>query len=209
VDRPASSLDIVPTVLEELGVLESVQRGGTWELQGVPLSQLPEARSREAFDGDQMIELPLSLEEELTTVLTWKLATFGSGAEPDALYRKAAPQGHLIGRPLPAGAEEAAESTIVLDGEKGARRNLHFDPASGTIPLLIRGAVLTPEDDTTPRALAAVVDGRVEATVQAYIYQAGHQRFSVLLPEAALEPGDNQLEMVVLRTGADEATESR
>ncbi|MDY7094109.1 MAG: sulfatase-like hydrolase/transferase [Acidobacteriota bacterium] len=212
VDRPASSLDVVPTVLEELGVLDSVRQAGRWKLQGIPLSQLPETRNRKALDDDRWIELPDSLDDELETVLTWKLATFGSGAEPHALHRKAAPRAHLIGRPLSSALavtdKATGEDRVILDGADGDQRTLFFDPASGTIPLLVRGAVFTPKDDAASRTLAVAVDGFIEATVRSYVYEAGHQRFSVLLPESALPSGEHRLEVVVLGAeteGIDEA----
>lgn len=209
VDRPASLLDVVPTVLEEIGRLEAVQQEKSWELQGVPLSQLPETRVRWTWTEDRLVRLPSSLGDDLKTVLAWKLETFGAGAEPHALYRKGAPQSHLIGQPwsptLAAPSEKITGSDrVVLDGSDGDQRVLLFDPASGTIPLLIRGAVFTPKDDSAPRSLAVVVDGTVEATVRSYVYEPGHQRFSVLLPETALPPGEHSVKVVVLGAEGEE-----
>lgn len=200
VDAPASSLDILPTILEELGMLDQVQAALGAPLEGLPLDHLRDERTRLVFVGQQVRPLRPGLERERDLVLQWKLATFGEGSDPEALFHKASPRPDLLGTPFTVLPEPPANLRILLDGAEGPSQTVLYDPTSGEIPTLIRGAVFTGNDSTTqPPTLAIAVNGTIQATVNAFSYKPGHYRFAVLLPEGAVGAGENLLEVGCLR----------
>lgn len=196
VDRPASSVDVVPTILDELGMLDAVRAEGEWKLDGVPLDELPESRERRVYLNGELRPLPPGLEAERQRILDWKLATFGDGSNPDDLYHKAAPLPHLVGRALASLPPAPGDHRIVLDAADGPTRTVVFDPSTGRIPALVRGALRLSEGSSPPAAVAIAVGDVIRATAEPYLYEPGHYRFSVLLPEQALEEGENVVRAV-------------
>ncbi|HEV2773731.1 MAG TPA: sulfatase-like hydrolase/transferase [Thermoleophilaceae bacterium] len=127
-------------------------------------------------------------------------ALFGSGGS--RLYG-IGPNAELIGRTvsdLPVGGGDGARAQF-----KGRGRLLAYDPRSGFSPSHVVGQVRgsRPADGRESRELAVGVNGRIAAVAESYRSRDGEDEyFSALVPESALRPGRNAVELFeVTRAG--------
>jgi Sulfatase len=134
-----------------------------------------------------------SLEGRRRGNLRLKARLFGVGRE--SLYR-IGPHPELIGRPV----DPAALPGSPLRAETGDRRPW-FDPASGFVPSWISGRVVGGPAGRR-HDLAVALDGRIAAVARSVrLRGSAQERFSALVPEDALRPGANSIEILELRGG--------
>ncbi|MCB1056215.1 MAG: hypothetical protein KDD11_12010, partial [Acidobacteria bacterium] len=187
-DAPVANIDIVPTILQAAGLLTDAASDP--RLEGFPLDQAPPDRLRRVFLSGKNIPLAADLLEERDRILAWKLATFGDGSDPDAIYQKASPRPDLLGRPIASLPPNPTGLRIVLDDAEGATKTFSYDPASRWIPTLVKGTVISERALTEPGPVVAIaVDGIIRATVRAHAVEEGRWRFEVLVPEEAVSAG--------------------
>ncbi|MCB1058183.1 MAG: sulfatase-like hydrolase/transferase [Acidobacteria bacterium] len=195
-DRPASSVDVAPTILEALGILDQLKEKRGWGFDGLPLSQVGPDRQRATCFGDERIRIPQNLEADFDAVLKWKLETFGDGSSPEALYQRGSPRPDLIGVPRDELPRAEFDGELLIDGSDDNTDRVVFEPASGRAPLLVAGKILHSRDEPTEEApnIAILVDGTTRATARTYPLVNGERQFEVLLPEDALRVGENFIE---------------
>jgi hypothetical protein len=177
VDETVSTLDVLPTIADHLGIDLS------WEVEGV-------SRAREAGRGLRTVRLnaaprPLAIPvEELERLRDERVALQSDlfGRTWADLYRFGA-QPDLIGRRLRdiplASADRQAE--VSLDGEDWVATDTY-------VPAFVSGSVA---GDLA--SVAVVVNGRIAAVVSPY-----SGRFSALLPESAFRRGPNEVRAIPL-----------
>jgi hypothetical protein len=184
-DRPARTVDVLPTIAAMLGIeLPFGVDGET--LDGPPRA---DAEAQVSVGDRSGGEETLSFDDYLdhrAAVVAEKIALFGSGAWRE-LYRFGS-LSELIGRPAPSGSD--AEFTL-------ADSDLYedVDPQSLAIPALVRGEI--GGDVGADEPIAVAVNGTVAAVGRTYEI-AGGTYVSVIVPPSSFRPGENEIRVIRL-----------
>ncbi len=192
-DRNAESVDILPTILDALGLKTDYRPDGR-SLLGSPV---PGRRSKRLVtDAEQTLNFPAGLDGLFASV-SRKLELFGGG-EYDP-YRLGDRYG-WIGRMAPA---TAAASPIRCRLDREAYYG-SVDPAAPVVLTNIAGRLQRAQANghPAPLQLAVAVNGTVRATTETY-FDDGQEKFAALVPEDALRAGRNDIAVYDLR-GPDE-----
>jgi hypothetical protein len=185
VDDPVETVDVLPTIAGELGVRVP------WRLDGKSLFG-PRARERFHLVGDRatFAPRPAALEARREEALRRQLELFGGGLygigpNPELLGKGLRDLSVLARGDASASLEQAAElRSVDLDSEE--------------LPARLTGAISG--EGTFGRSLAVTLAGRVAAVARSYS-SGGEERFSVLVPEAALREGANEVGLFWVRPG--------
>jgi hypothetical protein len=190
-DRNVETTDILPTMADILKIEIP------WKVDGCSLvSPSMPARTEKIIISDTGSKFTFqSVQAERKESVRHKLRLFGSTSTPDGLFR-IGPRSELIGRPVDSFAI-SGPSRIDCDIDSGG----YFDNVDFNAALVlthITGQVFRPhQEDPKPLHLAVAVNGFVRAMTETY--QAGNvERFAALLPESALRPGHNEIEVYVV-----------
>jgi Sulfatase len=192
--RAATTLDVLPTVADVLGI------DLPWKLDGRSLRARPVVRNVHVGrrDDPAVVTEPEVVASDVRRVARRNAALFGNGA--DSLYRLGS-RPALLGRPvagLRRSVAQGARVTIARDAELGSVRK-----ASGYVPTHVLGRIswrsLRPTDD-----LAVTVNGRVAAVTSPFTSGAD-TLFSTMVDENALRDGKNSVDVYAIR-GAGRAT---
>ncbi|MGK2956655.1 MAG: sulfatase-like hydrolase/transferase [Solirubrobacterales bacterium] len=168
------TLDVVPTIAEELGV------EGMYETDGVPLQgQVPE---RDVTVKDVKNEtFTVTIDEiikQRTAAIAERNARFGTGP----LYTLG-PAPELIGDQAPAIKGAADEATLDTPGKWD-----DYKPGeSPEVPMWVTGVLDGPKTGTT---IAVGVNGRIQGTTKSFDFK-GAQHFGTLVDPASLTAGRN------------------
>ena len=187
--RPVETIDVLPTIADELGIRLP------WRVDGRSATGPPPA-GRPAVDMQTRAWRPLrvdaaDLQRRVRAAVARKTAFFGSGHDDVALYA-GGPNRELLGRPvsaLRAGGGAGASATIDAAAEF-ARVDLH-----GALPSHLTGRISGAGPGR--HDLAVAVNGRV-ATVSRSFPWKGHESFSAFVPPQAFRPGRNRVEVFLL-----------
>jgi hypothetical protein len=194
---PVRTIDILPTMLDLLGVEPP------WQMDGVSvvsddyraLVSLPIVTR----DSDVVSFDAAAVHRAKQETVRWKLERFGSGADSLDLYR-IGPFPDLVGTPLhllERGDPSPELKVVLYNPEKYA----DYDPEGPYVPAVVRGLVLVERDESVCLDLAVAVNGTVWATTSSHTCEGRRLPFSCLLPMAALRGGANTVE--ILRIGGD------
>ncbi len=178
-DRPAETIDVLPTIADELGV------DLPWTVDGTALADVDRRRVRRfthvqgnSFATFQLDD-PVRLDAELADVLELGTDSVLRGRLPDRWWATG-PEPGAIGR-RPAGARLDAELDRV--GEY-----LDVDLDDPVVPAFVSGRVA----GAVPR-VAIVVNGRTAAVVGTFTDDGGPGRFAAMIDPARLVEGVNVL----------------
>jgi hypothetical protein len=144
------------------------------------------------FAGSYPVDTP-AYERNKDAALERKLSLFAHG-----LYALG-PRPDLLGRrldDLPLSRASGARAEIV-----GAGRFARVEPSSGVVPAHVLGTI---EGGARGggRTVAVAVNGRIEATGLTFALEgSGDEHFSELVPERALRPGGNRVEVLLVTGG--------
>jgi hypothetical protein len=191
VDSLAHTIDVLPTIARVLHVPLP------WRVDGRPLVGRRAAAGGRVtmLRGDgSTVGLPLvALRAQRRRTLARQAAAFGTGSFA-SVYR-IGPHRELLGRRVADLSPRApSTSTVELD----ARTLLDaVDPTSGFVPSFVEGTLT---GGSAPRDLAIAVDGRIAAVTETY-RRYGETRFSAFVPEDALLPGPNAVDVFAVRGG--------
>jgi sulfatase-like protein len=173
-DKPLETIDVLPTIADELGIRIP------WKVDGrsalLPARANPR-RTIEAkkFKHTYLVDTP-SYEARQQAALARKLTLFGSGH--DDIYAFG-PRPDLIGDPAPAGGR-----TVVVGD-------------SGLLPTHVTGSIAGGRPGGG-RTVAIAVNGRVVATGTTFtLAGARTEQYSVLIPERALHAGRNRVQVLL------------
>lgn len=187
-DRPASTVDIMPTVASVLRMPLPGVDGRS--LTGPPWGD--RERVVRAVDGElgPPIALPAGAGPRDAAVdRSWATYPTGSG-DPHRLFRLG-PYGPLVGRPVPAGVARDPGLRATLDD---AGRFDDLDPAAPELPVLVSGTVTAAGGAAPPREgarLVVAVDGVVAGTSWVRDVSGGRGAFTALLDPSAFQRGRN------------------
>jgi len=191
VDAPLSTIDVLPTIADELGM------DLPWEVDGQPARSAVRDRTRRLRQLDARGDfLPLDLavlERQRRQLLELKHGYFGAGAQPPGLFG-IGPARRLQGQPLRQAArgEEVEGDLDVRDSDELGK--VDFD--SPFLPALVRGRFETDEDVAS---VAVALNGVVRGS--GYLYGATGE-FEVMVDPAGFREGENDLEVLAVTTAA-------
>lgn len=190
VDGLVESIDILPTIADVLGARLPFQVDGRSLLapEGRRPSRAFIERSFTRIRRREVAEFGPVTRESLAR----RIARFGVG--PLARVYAVPGTEALLGRPVEGLVRGDAAFRISLTNLPGLAS---VDPASETLPLLIRGQLSDPVRPT----LAVAVNGRIAATTMPF-EERGGTWFSTLVPEEVLEGGANDVQVYVLERSA-------
>lgn len=186
-DYRATTLDVVPTIADVLGI------DLPWSTEGVSLfaDDLP-VRTQSRITGD---EGPIDFGtdgSEARALATRKIARFGS----DGPYGLAPPgQSDLLGLRIEDLTISSSEVAAAIDRPD---RFADVDTDGDRLPVAVEGTVWSAGELADPVVLAVAVNGEVAAVTRTYSNDQGVIRFFVLLPPAALVDGNNTLDLIVV-----------
>jgi hypothetical protein len=182
-DRPAESVDILPTVLDVIKVAAS------WSPEGRSLREQPAvARPTKVVvtENHGALHFPAGMEELMRSV-RYKLQLFGGS---DDLYRLGDSE-RLIGHQAAVAAANGAGLQYRLDRE-GYYANV--DLSAAELLTNISGQIIRDGNASAerPLRLALAVNGSIRAVTETFT-EDKKESFSALVPEAALRAGCNDI----------------
>lgn len=190
--RPVETIDVVATVAD------IVERPVPWVSDGRSVfdSSSPQRTERKAAHFDEEYQnYPARLSSEATVLR--KLSLFGSGVDPESLFRVGDRHG-LVGCPLSGlDYDESALSAVVDEG--GHYDDVRLD--KGLVPVWLRGRILGADPRGKAISVAVALNRVIVATTETYVTR-DEVRFASLLPEKRFRDGENGVEMFVIEESA-------
>jgi hypothetical protein len=187
-ERNVETIDILPTMADILKIELPWGVDGRSALE----PSLPE-RTQKIIISDPGSKFVFgSLLAARDEALRYKSRLFSSGHGAEALFR-IGPHSELLGRPIDS-FEAPNDSGVTCDIDGDSYFN-NVDPAAPLILTQITGQMFRPRPaGFEPLHLAVAANGIVQGMTETY--QAGkEERFAALLPESALRPGHNDVEL--------------
>ncbi len=193
-DRKAENVDILPTILDVIG-LKSDYRPAGRSLLGPP--DMERRLKTVITDREQKFTFPAGLDGLFASVAR-KLELFGGAGGCDP-YRLGDRYG-WIGRKAPS-TEAEASIRCRLD------REAYYKSVDTGAPMLltnVTGRLERPRGAGTPvpLQLAVAVNGTIRAATQTY-FDGGVEKFAALVPEDSLRAGSNDIALFDLRGPAE------
>jgi hypothetical protein len=210
-DRLAATVDVLPTIAELAGVEVP------WEHEG-------RSAFSDAVAGRDEVEIPRrdfsrvvsigrsELEERRAALRLWRARKFGSGGEsrlffgdPWASAYRIGPHPELLGRR--AGRPRAAPALRARLANAGLLRDV--PERGGVLPTRVVGE-LTGGSPGSTRDLAVAANGRIRAVGRSFRLRGQRpEYFSLMLPEDAIHPGSNTVELLAVGRGGSLASLGR
>lgn len=181
--RPASGLDIVPTIAQVVGTHVP------WAVDGTSLlSERAQTRPATVYAG-------VSLPPLAAFDVRLEAAHRNAAMSPDASYQR------LVGQPVASQdlGPEVRSIRVFSDAFRAFRR---VAPSGDFIPALVIGRLVTDTNTGEPVTLALVVNGTIAGFARSLDWQGIRNYFSALIPEDLLRPGANRLQ--ILRADVNE-----
>ena len=210
-DRVASSVDLLPTIADVLGIRLP------WKTDGVPLTSSPDVNGEtvELFNQTMGRRVSYSAESIFSFPgLNEQLRKFGSGSPLDVLVLRTR-HSKIIGKRIDQ-LEVSSSDGLIFTIDQSERFEEEIDLEAKTIPLYLSGRVALRDSSVTGEEIAFSINGKVVATspVQWSDFAAGTStggvnspvtggegEFRVVLPMNALTLGRNRLEPFLISTG--------
>ena len=183
VDDAVQTVDVLPTIADVLTT------DVPWSMDGTSLLT-PRAREQYVLVGDRRT-LRVNADALLArreAALDEEQQLFGS-----TLYG-IGPNRELIGRVV----GEYPDSEVSADVDQADELRA-VDPSAAYVPARLTGRI---DGGDGPRDLAVAVNGRIEAVARSYLV-GGEERLSVLVPEASLRTGTNEVRLFWVTTGLE------
>jgi hypothetical protein len=186
VDRPVTTLDILPTIIDVLDI------PATWPLEGHSLldqsaSSTSRKVSSDVMKTGELVPFPDHL-GPLRDAVDHKSKVFGPNLE--GLY-KAGPAFSLIGQPLPAGKTSTLKGSLLWPSLL-----LDVKLTDRFVPCRLRGFV---GYEGPPIPLAIALNGRIAGSTFS-VPGVGESSFSLIVDPELLEPGRNEVSLAVMKT---------
>lgn len=185
----ATSIDLVPTIADELGVRIP------WKVDGSSLfarnRRPPSKITVRSYTGDVVRASWDKVEAGERQTLEWKLRIFGSGE--DSVFAEGSDR-LLLGKSIGAlpswrGATVSARVTQPA--------TVIFDPRSGSAPSRIKGTIGGLRTNQTLK-VAIAVNGRIAAVTRTKTV-AGTTWFSTFVPDSVFRSGQNAIDVLAVR----------
>jgi len=184
-DKPVSLFDVLPTILDELAV------DLDWEMKGQSLFSSRSGTRAFLPAADQVMDARLSAARS-------RQRWFPRIDERDGVFL-VGPAVSLVGRPVDSCSGRTGGSSSSLPRATIARRALFedVDPDGRFLPARVTGNVDFGEAAARRLDLAIAVNGTVAATTRSV--GSGHGSFSAMIPPRMLAPGNNEVEIHLVR----------
>lgn len=200
--RPVQLIDVLPTMLDALGIPPA------WKMDGVSAiaDEFPERSRLTMSQGVDRKFYVAPADVVRSEALKWKLDLLGSAGTPDRLFR-IGPQRHWIGRRVDkSGITATASPTVTLEH---ATVFDHIQRESDFIPTRIEAAFTDTQETGSPLRFAIAVNGTIRAVTEARKSTGQGGNFSAIVPESAFEAGRNRVEVFQIANGSTGQTELR
>ena len=192
-DRPVETVDLVPSILDLLGVQPPADLDG-WSVVD---EATPIRKNKRFFPGGRERLFPAS-GREIDPFLDRKLRLFGSRNRPFSPFRIAPPgTRRLLGEPVPTGGPLPGASVSIRDGEAYADVDVDAD----ALPVLVAGVVRLETPGQPPPVLAIGVNGVIAAITVAGPDGGDGPTFSALVPPRTLRDGANDITVLAVDDG--------
>jgi hypothetical protein len=181
-DHQATAIDVLPTMMEVLGIELPEQTDGNSLLHPDRLDR----RARRFWNDDQELMVDPQFASHYDTH-AHMLSIFGSGTGEDRLFQ-IGPNTELIGQrleQLAIGSPSEIEVELLPD-------RLNSD-AANLVGCYLEGRVHVPSDASLPVSLAIAVNGRVEAVTRTYLPPDIRQIWTAMVPEASIRLAANDI----------------
>jgi len=186
----ATSIDLVPTIADELGV--SIP----WKVDGTSLSardrRPPSKVTVRSYTGDVVRASWDKVEAGQRQTLEWKLRLFGSGE--DSVFAEGSDR-LLLGKSI--GALPSWRSATV-SARVTQPSTVIFDPRSGSAPSRVEGTIGGVRANQTLK-VAIAVNGRIAAVTRTTTV-GGTTWFSTFVPDSVFRSGQNSIDVLVVRS---------
>lgn len=194
-DRPVETVDLLPSILDVLGVKAPDGMDG-WSV----VDDTTPVRTRKHFFPQGKEQLFGVTGNEMVPFIERKLRIFGARNRPLDPYR-VAPRGTraLLGEPVPGGETAAGISATINDAPAYAA----LDLSAPAIPAMLSGTVRLDAPGGSRPVLAIGVNGRIAAVTIADPGADGVHGFRAMLRTRSLRDGAN--EIALLHVGDDGA----
>jgi len=185
-DRPAETIDVLPTVADVVGVPSDGADGRS--LLSVP----DRSRSRLLWPGGGGRPLALAPDAKARdAALAEQVAQTGDLADPHRWFRSG-PLGSAVGTRV---SSRSSSIAATLDGRERFR---DLDPRAPSLPLWVGGTLSAPDGKLARGTEVAVsINGVVAGVGPAYEVHGGKARFQVFLDPSTFRKGRNSLEVLV------------
>jgi hypothetical protein len=200
----ARNIDMLATIADVLGTRVFYPQDGRSAFSREVRERREVEVLRRDFSGEVRIALA-DLKERRSERRAERAQLLGTGAESELLYGdpwasayRVGPEPELLGRRL--APLQAARRTVAAHATMANRRLYrHVSPRALVLPTRVTGSLRgVPPDDHLDLALA--VNGRIRATSRSFDFGRGApEYFSFMIPDDALRPGANRLEIAALR----------
>jgi hypothetical protein len=202
-DSLVRTVDIVPTIADLLDVPLFWRHDGHSAFSEV-------TRSRETLriprrDFSRVITIGRDeLDERRRDLRAWRARKFGTGAQSELVFGdpwesayRIGPHRRLVGRRVPAA--NVATSSRVQGEVANAALLRDVEASEQIVPTRVTGR-LSGSPPGAMRDLAVAVNGRIRAVGRSFHLRGKRAEFfSLLLPESALRPGPNRVDLLEVR----------
>ena len=199
-DHIVRNLDVVPTVADLLHTRVWWHHDGRSVFS--PAERARSTVSMTRRDFSRVISFGRDeFERRRQELRLWRARKYGTGAESELLFGdpwasayRVGPHPELIGRPVMQAVAGTARAQIANLG-----LTAHVDPSAQILPTRVTGR-LPGTPPGTMRDLAVAVNGRIRAVGRSFHLHGRHTEFfSLLVPETALRPGRNDVQLFEVR----------
>jgi hypothetical protein len=185
----ATSIDLVPTIADELGVKIP------WKVDGTSLfsrdRRPPSQIAVRSYTGDVVRASWNKVEAGQRQTLEWKLQRFGSGE--DSVFAEGSDR-QLLGNSVDA---LPSWRSATISARVTQPSTVIFDPSSGRAPSRVRGSIGgLPPDQALKVAIA--VNGRIAAVTRTTT-RRGIVWFSTFVPDSVFRSGQNSIDVLAVR----------
>lgn len=190
-DDPIETVDVLPTILDLLGVAAPPGLEGHSALDdGAP----PRTSKRIYPSGEQQAMTFAADPAAVQAAVERKMKLFASAGDFDVFSLAPPGTATLIGQAVPPSTPSASASTVAIT-DAAAYDDVDLEGAS--LPVYLKGAVVGAESD--PGVLAVALNGAIVAvTITDPVDEAGNHAFRALLPPDALRQGANDVEVFIV-----------
>ena len=187
-DRAVEQLDVLPTIVQVLGLEMTPEFDGQSLLNEA--DTLRDVRLFQSHMGDERLDTAFEAKYD---TLDRMLKIFGSGADPERFF-KIGPHPELIGQDVKdLDVVGRSDLQLEIDNTRGL-----WGESRDLVPCYFNGRVHGKPDTKLPVELAIAVNGTIRATTRTYLDSKVRDVWSAMVPESSLREGENEIQFLVV-----------
>jgi hypothetical protein len=185
-DRHVETIDILPTIVDVLGIrLPSPVDGWSAFDESHP------DRTHKVIYDQQFKELKVDpavvIRSDAPRVIEQR---FGKSSDPAALFRSG-PIPEMVGRPIDSFAQSDGVRVEIELTQFGDQLDAALD---SLVPCYFEGTVSSPKELDQPVTLAVAVNGTIHAVTRTYWFVGRCDHWAAIIPESSLQLGKNDIQ---------------